>query len=319
MSWKRILVGVDDSPQAAAAAALAVRLAEALRAECIPVHAVRQFWLAFAEEEIVERSAELQAAMIDAARRRVEENLRGHVPDPVLRRLMVRPGSPPVVLRDVAADVEAEAIVLGGKHHAALRRWTGGSTAHNCVRTVGLPVLITGPRAERAGVPFRRILGAVDLSEAAASTAGMAQEIAAALGAELRAMCVIEPPVPFPDVVSALTPSQYSRLAVRTLERRVWPLFHDSEAKTVTREGQVNETIRDEAAAWNADLLVVGSHGKGWGERLILGSETERLLNDMPTSLLVVPVRVPARQPAATARRGTRRRAGKPARAGSRA
>ena len=155
MSWKRILVGVDASPQAAAAAALAVRLAKALRGECIPVHAVRQMWLAFAEEEIVDRSAELQAALIDASRREVAGALREHVPEETLRRLIVRPGSPAAVLRDVARDVEADAVVLGGKHHLALRRWAGGSTAHNSVRTIGLPVLVLGPRAD-AGTPFRR-------------------------------------------------------------------------------------------------------------------------------------------------------------------
>jgi hypothetical protein len=33
----------------------------------------------------------------------------------------------------------------------------------------------------------------------------------------------------------------------------------------------------------------MGSHGKGWIDRLLLGSVTERALNELPTSLLVVP------------------------------
>lgn len=317
MSWKRILVGVDESPQAAAAAALATRLARGLRGECILVHAVRELWLAFAEEEVVDRSAELQAALIAAARREVAKALREHVPEETLGRLIVRPGSPAAVLRDVARDVEADAVVVGGKHHLALRRWAGGSTAHNCVRTIRLPVLVMGPRAD-SGTPFRRILGAVDLSEAAASVAAAARDLAESLGAELRALCVIEPPVPLPDVMSVLTPSQYSRLAERTLARRVWPLFSGSEARTVARQGPVMETIREEATAWNADLLVVGSHGKGRGERLILGSTTERLIEDLPTSLLVVPVHAPGGTPQ-PARRPTRKAVRKPVRAGSHA
>jgi hypothetical protein len=45
---------------------------------------------------------------------------------------------------------------------------------------------------------------------------------------------------------------------------------------------------------WRADLLVVGSHGKGWAERMLVGSVTERLINHLPTSLLVVPTRAAA-------------------------
>jgi nucleotide-binding universal stress UspA family protein len=289
MFWKRILVGVDDSPQAAAAAALGVRLADALGGECILVHAVREFWLAFAEEEIVERSAELRAALVDAARQRVAAALHGHAPERAIREMIVRPGSPAAVLRDTAREVDAAAVILGGRHHAALRRWVGGSTAHNCVRGIGLPVLVTGPRGN--GSQFRRILAAVDLSEAAAPVAAAAIELAAGLGTELRALNVIEPPVPLPDIIPALTMVEYSRLAELTLAKRVWPLFRKAAVETLSRPGEVLETLRRETSEWGADLLVVGSHGKRWDERLILGSFTERLLNDLPTSLLVVPVR----------------------------
>jgi nucleotide-binding universal stress UspA family protein len=306
MPWKRILVGVDDSPQAVTAAALGVRLAKAMGGECVLVHAVREFWLAFAEEEIVERSAELRAALVDTARRQVAEVLRGRVPDEAIRGMMVRPGSPAAVLRDVAHEIEADAVVLGGRHHAALSRWVGGSTAHNSVRTIGVPVLITGPLG--GGALFKRILAAVDLSEAAASTATVAVELAAGLRAELRALCVIEPPLPLPDLTPPLTPSEYSRLAERTLAKRVWPRFRKGAVQMVAREGHVVETIHQDAAEWAADLVIVGSHGKGWGERLILGSVTERLLDDLPTSLLVVPVGLPPKA-------GTRAPARKAARA----
>jgi len=43
----------------------------------------------------------------------------------------------------------------------------------------------------------------------------------------------------------------------------------------------------------------VGSHGKGWVDRLIIGSVTEDLLNDLPTGVLVIPVPAPERREAA--------------------
>src|SRR5205807_10369742 len=57
----------------------------------------------------------------------------------------------------------------------------------------------------------------------------------------------------------------------------------------VVRYGMAVETILREAVDGRADLLVVGSHGRGWAERALVGSVTERLLSYLPTSLLVVP------------------------------
>jgi nucleotide-binding universal stress UspA family protein len=53
------------------------------------------------------------------------------------------------------------------------------------------------------------------------------------------------------------------------------------------------DAILRETAESQADLLVVGSHGKGWAQRWLVGSVTEQLLNHRPTALLVVPPRVP--------------------------
>jgi nucleotide-binding universal stress UspA family protein len=45
-----------------------------------------------------------------------------------------------------------------------------------------------------------------------------------------------------------------------------------------------------EAKQWEAQLVVVGSSGHGLVDRVLPGSVTEGLLNNLPTSLLVVPI-----------------------------
>ena len=60
------------------------------------------------------------------------------------------------------------------------------------------------------------------------------------------------------------------------------------------RRGRAAAAITSEVRQWNADLVVMGSHGKGWVDRLLIGSTSERLLNVLPTSMLVVPVSRPA-------------------------
>jgi nucleotide-binding universal stress UspA family protein len=86
------------------------------------------------------------------------------------------------------------------------------------------------------------------------------------------------------------------------MERDLWPLLPIPDQHKVIRRGQAAETIAQEAAAWRADVIVVGSHGKGWVDRLLIGSITEALLNDLPTAMLVIPVPAPVRRQTAPAR-----------------
>lgn len=46
--------------------------------------------------------------------------------------------------------------------------------------------------------------------------------------------------------------------------------------------------IVEEAESWGADLIVIGSHGYGFFERLLLGSVSTAVLHHAPCSVLVV-------------------------------
>src|SRR6266568_2460719 len=122
--------------------------------------------------------------------------------------------------------------------------------------------------------------------------------------AGLRVLTVFEPLPVLPDV-PPIDPTSYYGLSQDLLQREIWPLIRIRDSEKLVRHGMVVETLLREATEWSADVLVVGSHGKGWAQRVLLGSVTERLLNDLPTSLLVVPVaaRVPAEQPEVAAAR----------------
>jgi nucleotide-binding universal stress UspA family protein len=85
--------------------------------------------------------------------------------------------------------------------------------------------------------------------------------------------------------------SQYYAMSEELLNRDIWTAVRMKGVETIVRYGTVVDTILRESAEWRADLLVVGSHGKGWGTRLLMGSVTEGLLNQLPTSLLVVSAR----------------------------
>lgn len=265
-------------------------LAQLAGTTCHLVHASREVVSAAALAELPERAEEFTAAQIAQARERVLHGLWGMVPAALLEGVTVRVGRPAVVLKDVVAEVGADLLVLGGKHHSVAGRWLAGSTGLDVARTAGVPLLVTG--SGRA--PMRHVLAAVDASLAAQPTIAAAERFAALLGAQLRVMTVLEPVHAVPAVPSYHTAEYYNLLEGHIIHH-VWPFIKAHGAEKVVRYGAPVDLILQEAAAWEADLVVVGSHGKGWVDRVLMGSVTEALLNQLPTSLLVVPVNAHAK------------------------
>jgi nucleotide-binding universal stress UspA family protein len=285
MERQPILVAVDQSPEAAAAAEFGVRLAQAAGTRCQLVHAVRDPWAAAFLAEVSSSSTEFTRLMFGTARAQLESSLAGHVPASLVRELIVQAGRPVDVIAQQARAINAQLIVLGGKHHSALGRWFGGSTSLNVVRSTAIPVLVTTKPQN-----VQRVLVALDTSGAAAQTFDAARYYAHIYGAELRALSIIEPLPPMPEGTPLVDPAPYLSLCRDAIEAELRPLVDAAGAELVIQMGPTAATIEHEAEEWNADLVVMGSHGKSWSERLILGSVTERLLNDLPASLVVVPV-----------------------------
>ena len=276
MSWKPIVVGVDASREAAGAAVFAVDAAQRAATACHLIHVTRD----------PVRSGPTPGGD-ERARAQVIAALETLVPAAVLETLTVRRGHPAAVLNGAVAALGAELIVLGGKHHSPLGRWLGGSTSVNVARTTLVPLLVT------VGAPaIRRVLVAVDSSGAARGTLATAERYAALFGAELRAVSVVEPLPVLPEGGQPDTAEYYRRWEA-TIARDVWPLIRAPGAAKFLRHGAALDAIQHEAAEWRADLLVVGSHGKRFVTRMLVGSVTEGLINDLPTSLLVVPVATP--------------------------
>jgi nucleotide-binding universal stress UspA family protein len=195
-------------------------------------------------------------------------------------------------------------VVLGGKAHGLLARGLGGSTAHYLVRSLDVPVLVIA----LAGWPIRRVLAAVDLSFATEPTIAAARRLAQDTQARLRLVHIVEP-VRAPRVAARVDEEAVYQEALEGFHRATAGVTELEPGDRVMRRGAAADTVAEEAASWAADVVVVGSHGKGWVQRMLVGSATERLLALLPASLLIVPVR-PVEQPAAWPEPVTRARTG---------
>lgn len=55
--------------------------------------------------------------------------------------------------------------------------------------------------------------------------------------------------------------------------------------------GRVSEIVIEQAKAWNADLIVIGTHGRHGVARAFLGSDAEQVLRMAPVPVLLVNAR----------------------------
>ena len=308
MAWRPIIVGVDHSPESLRAAEVAAAIAHAAGAPLIPVHAVPVAPVLtglVGIEPMPVFPPELHDDLKRISRAQLVRELEPVLPASAVRRLEVCTGSGPFVIAEVARKWRAELVVLGGKRHGALARGLGRSTAHYLVRTLDIPLLVVGDARQ----PISKVLTAADLSTVSTPTVDAAERFAKLFGARLRLLHVVEP-IRF----THLLPDQWDAAAYERKSRQIFGRFAAgfksvAQEDRVVRTGLPAEAIAEEASAWQADVLVVGSHGKGWVDRILVGSTTERLVTELSTSIMVVPVKAIRHARAASkASRGSRKR-----------
>jgi nucleotide-binding universal stress UspA family protein len=132
-------------------------------------------------------------------------------------------------------------------------------------------------------IPFRRILVPIDFTEVSASALDWAIELAASLGASVTVMhSYAIPVVGFPDgalIPSAEVATGLGEAARAALEAAVAPRRSGRVVlETVLREGDAWEEIQRLADEMDADLIVIGTHGRHGLARALLGSVAEHVM-----------------------------------------
>lgn len=121
---------------------------------------------------------------------------------------------------------------------------------------------------------------------------------------EFKIISVYETPVPMAAEPFAISAEYYAELEnisknaagsnADAAQLELKKQFPDSNVSIAVARGNPAAMIVEEAKNWNADLIVVGSHGFGFWSRLVLGSVSNGVLHHAPCSVLVV--RVPELQ-----------------------
>lgn len=292
MKTRPIIVGVNGSPESVRAAIAALTIAKRVGVPCVGVCAEPDYqqMLITSDGPAVE-TVEIAAAAEEHDRAAVRQSLLGRVPDEFADAIETRHGSPAAVLRASAERHDAGLIVVGCRWHRGFDRLRGRLTRH-LMSNAHCPVLVT----DGASPNFERVLVALDLSWASTPAYEEARRWAELFGARLRVVHVIEPvpPLPFTSAkAQAAFAQDYLRADEELRRTGMWSTIDEHTAEKVVRKGDATTTIVNEVRTWRADLLVVASHGKGWVDRMLIGSTTDELMQAPPSMTLVVPATPP--------------------------
>jgi nucleotide-binding universal stress UspA family protein len=100
---------------------------------------------------------------------------------------------------------------------------------------------------------------------------------------------VIEAPAQF-SVEIERSATEQSEAAAEEAATMIRERFADREIQITkqTSMGAPDQILIEAAKQFNADLIIIGPHGRGFWGRLLLGSITDSLVHNAPCSVLVV-------------------------------
>ena len=138
-----------------------------------------------------------------------------------------------------------------------------------------------------------RILIPTDFSETAAAAVEYGCELATSIGARVTLLHVFSPGIiATPDAVFAPTPEELRALGLAARARLLSmaeKLSHEGlDIDCLAIDGVARETIDAVARKQNADLIVMGTHGRRGLSHLLVGSVTEKVLRRAPCPVLTI-------------------------------
>ena len=153
---------------------------------------------------------------------------------------------------------------------------------------------------------MKKILIALDYDPAAEKIAEKGYDLAKSMNAEIILLHVVSEPLYYTsanyspimgyegfnnlDMVQLTNVDELKKAAQNFLNMSKQHLGDDS-IQTIVVEGEFEESIVGTAKEMNADIIVMGSHGRRGLDKLLLGSVTEQVLHKTDIPLFIIPTK----------------------------
>jgi len=279
---RRIVVGIGLLGRHDPVLDIAVGLAESAGAE---LHAVHVF---DPPDPLTAAWTRLHGTDANARREsKMARRLERHVPSATRAtiRCHLLEGTPSERLAGIAAEIDADLMVVGATRQDRVRRHFVGTTALGVISEASVPVLLIWQPVVR---PIRRVLFTNNLSNVSTSACARGNRVLTSLFAgdepERRCLLVVAQSPGADDAFLLFARQEFSRIIEEAMPGQA--LDH------VVRQGDPAVAIIREANEWRADIVVIGNHGYA-GRCRGVGSVAGMVLREAARNVLVIPSGAP--------------------------
>lgn len=279
---EKILLATDLSETAGSAVGMAAWVSKIFGSQVILMNAIPDIQGSPHVLKIVRRAVEERMDKIRSAL--AAQGVR-------VAETVIETGAAETCITDLAEIRDVNVLMIGSGSREGKDRFLLGTTAGKILRGSRKPVWVVKTGATP---PVSSVLCPVDFSEHSRRAMENALSIARAAGARLTVLTVLESPagrLHFP--VEAF---------VRLKGRQAWEKRQREEFETflarfeaggvrlrkMVRKGKAADEILAAAGETRPDLIVMGCEGRTGIERLILGSVAEKVIRDLPCSVLAL-------------------------------
>ncbi|MFU0507966.1 universal stress protein [Pseudaminobacter sp. NGMCC 1.201702] len=201
--------------------------------------------------------------------------------------VVIERGKPDDIVLAVARRERADLITTGIAGNSAAGRSIPGSTVTTLLRRSSVPILVVKKRIEHTA---ERVVVASDLSDA--SLPALAIAVKSFPPDQVTLFHAFDPPYQlFADDAGRYS-SETATLADEECRRQLGELLGEADAARVRielRHGDAAQILGDFVAENDIDLVIAGTHGKSGLANVLVGSVAAKILDEVPSDILVVP------------------------------
>lgn len=210
----------------------------------------------------------------------------------------IRSGDPFEEIVAAAAEGEADLIVLGAHRKRILRDVFVGTTIERVIRTGHCPALMVNTELDG---PYRRVMVAVDMSEASSNALAAAKRLGLFERAYVSLVHAFEPMAKGMMIYAGIERERIEEHVVleaaetrKTLTSFLAKLdLGDTAFDVRLEDGHTFSAIQKVVEKQKPELLVIGTRGLTGAKRVLLGSVADAVLRGIECDILAVPPPVP--------------------------